>query len=61
MSRRTYVSPNYVDLAIPAIQGAIDLSTRYQALPGNADPEALPPIFAIASEDNREFVKLKNS
>ena len=22
--------------------------TRYQALPGNADPEALPPIFPIA-------------
>ena len=26
------------------------LSTRYQALPGNADPEALPPIFMEAGE-----------
>ncbi|WP_193970785.1 hypothetical protein [Microcoleus sp. LEGE 07076] len=24
--------------------------TRSQALPGNADPEALPPIFLLASE-----------
>gem|GEM_PF-2915374 len=28
-----------------------DVSTRYQALPGNALPEALPPIFPIASEE----------
>ena len=25
-------------------------ATRYQALPGNADPEALPPIFMEAYE-----------
>jgi hypothetical protein len=26
-------------------------STRYQAEPGNADPEALPPIFIIAKSE----------
>ncbi|MCC3412199.1 MAG: hypothetical protein JGK24_17810 [Microcoleus sp. PH2017_29_MFU_D_A] len=27
-------------------------STRSQALPGNADPEALPPIFILEKRDN---------
>jgi hypothetical protein len=29
-------------------------STRYQALPGKADPEALPPIFMKTIRDKSE-------
>jgi hypothetical protein len=29
-------------------------STRSQALPGNADPEALPPIFLLATASEAE-------
>jgi hypothetical protein len=43
--------------------GILPVSTRYQALPGNADPEALPPIsprkLPAKSSNNLDFAAVQ--